>query len=147
MFLCKLLFSGPQRLSQPLQWAGPLLARLVTGYTFMIAGWSKLNNLDGITDYFRSLNIPYPELLTPFTAGWEFIGGMFLILGLMTRISAGALAVIMVVAIATAKWEDVTVLSDLLGFEETTYFAVFTWLAIVGAGKASIDAALENYWK
>jgi putative oxidoreductase len=32
----------------------------------------------------------------------------------------------------------------LLGFEEATYFAVFTWLAICGAGKASLDYILER---
>lgn len=144
MFFYKLLFSGPKAIADHFLWAGPLLARLVTGYTFMVAGWGKLNNLDGIISYFQELGIPYPEILTPFTAGWEFIGGLFLMIGFMTRISAGALAVIMLVAIASAKWEDVTVLSDLLGFEETTYFAVFTWLAIAGAGKASLDHVMQR---
>jgi putative oxidoreductase len=50
----------------------------------------------------------------------------------------------MIVAIAAAKWSDVDSLETLLGFEEATYFAVFTWLAICGAGKASIDHLLER---
>ncbi|MES2905498.1 MAG: DoxX family protein, partial [Pseudomonadota bacterium] len=71
-------------------------------------------------------------------------GGLFLILGFLTRISGGALAVIMVVAIISAKFADIESLEDLLGFEEATYFAVFTWLAICGAGKASLDHLIEN---
>jgi putative oxidoreductase len=82
--------------------------------------------------------------MTPFVSGVECFGGLFLMLGLLTRISGGALAVVMIVAIAAAKWSDVDSLETLLGFEEATYFAVFTWLAICGAGKASIDHLLER---
>ena len=46
-----------------------------------------------------------------------------LILGLFTRIPAAMLAVVMVVAIKSAKWGDVDLLETLLGFEEAAYFA------------------------
>ena len=145
MFLYKLLFSGTKAIADKLLWAGPLLTRLMVGYTFMVTGWGKLNNLERITEYFTSLGIPFPHILTPFTSGLEFIGGIFLILGFLTRISAGGLAVVMVVAIISAKLGDITVLSDLTGFEETTYFVVFVWLAIAGAGKASLDYLMERF--
>jgi putative oxidoreductase len=69
---------------------------------------------------------------------------VFLILGLLTRISGGALGVVMIVAIVSAKWADVDSLETLAGFEETTYLAVFLWLAIAGAGAVSIDRLLEK---
>ena len=50
----------------------------------------------------------------------------------------------MIVAIVSAKWSDVMTLEDLLGFEESTYLAVFTWFAICGAGKASLDYLIER---
>ena len=134
----------PQRIASYFTWAGPLFARLVTGYTFMLSGWGKLNNLPAITENFISWGIPFPHILTPFVSGVEFFGGVFLILGFLTRISGGALAVVMIVAIVSAKWADVGSLEDLLGFEETTYLAVFFWLAIAGAGKVSLDYLLEK---
>ena len=67
-----------------------------------------------------------------------------LILGLFTRIPAAMLAVVMIVAIRSAKWGDVDSLETLLGFEEATYFAAFTWLAIAGPGAASLDRFLVN---
>ena len=67
-----------------------------------------------------------------------------LILGLFTRIPAAMLAVVMVVAIRSAKWGDVDSLETLLGFEEATYFAAFIWLAIAGPGEASMDRLLLN---
>ena len=65
-----------------------------------------------------------------------------LILGLFTRIPAAMLAVVMLVAIKAAKWGDVDSLETLLGFEESTYFAAFVWLAIAGPGKVSLDYLL-----
>ncbi len=70
----------------------------------------------------------------PLTSGIEFFGGLFLLLGLLTRISAGALGVTMIVAIKAAKWSDVDSLETLLGFDEFEYLALFLWLAIAGAG-------------
>lgn len=142
--LINLLILWPKQLASRLEWAGPLVARIVAGYTFAQAGWGKLNNLEDVTGYFADWGIPLPYILTPFASGWEFLGGIFLMLGLMTRISGGGLAVVMVVAIIAAKAEDVQSLGDLLGFEEAAYFAIFTWLAIGGAGKASLDYLLER---
>lgn len=65
-------------------------------------------------------------------------------LGLMTRISGGALAVVMSVAIISAKFSQIDSLETLLGFEEAIYFAIFTWLAICGAGKASLDHIITS---
>ena len=62
----------------------------------------------------------------------------------MTRISAGALGVTMIVAIVSAKWDMVDSLETLLGFDETEYLALFLWLAIAGAGAVSIDWLLER---
>lgn len=140
----QLLILWPKRMAGYFTWAGPLLARIVVGYTFMLTGWEKLQNLPAIIENFAEWGIPFPHFMTPFVASWECFGGLFLILGLMTRISAGALAVTMIVAIASAKWGDVDSLETLLGFEESTYFAVFTWLAISGAGKLSLDHIIER---
>lgn len=142
--LLHLLIWWPKRIAAHFTWAGPLVARLVVGYTFMLTGWGKLTHLPAIIENFQSWGIPHPEILTPFVAGWEFVGGLGLILGLMTRVLGGGLAVVMVVAIVSAKLADIDSLETLLGFEEATYFAVFTWLAICGAGKASLDYLLEK---
>jgi putative oxidoreductase len=144
MKLLNLLILWPKRVASHFLWAGSLIARLTVGYVFMITGWSKLQNLDGVTEYFTSLGIPFPEIMTPFVSGVEFIGGLFLMLGFVTRISGGALAITMIVAIISAKWEEIDSLYTLLGFEETLYLAIFTWLAISGAGKASIDYIFEK---
>jgi putative oxidoreductase len=85
-------------------------------------------------------------VLTPFTSGVEFFGGLFLLAGLLTRISAGALGITMIVAIRAAKWGDVDSLETLLGFDEFEYLALFLWLAIAGPGVLSIDHWLLRWF-
>ena len=138
------LVGWPKRTAQHLQWLAPLFARIVTGWVFLWSGWGKLNNLPAVTENFVGWGIPFPHVLTPFVSGVEFFGGIFLILGFLTRISAGALGVTMIVAIVSAKWADVDSLETLLGFEEVAYLALFLWLAIAGAGCISVDRFLER---
>ena len=143
-FIIHLLILLPAQIASHFSWAGPLIMRLIVGYTFMLAGWGKLTNLAQVTENFVGWGIPFPNILTPFVSGVECFGGAMLILGLFTRIPAAMLAVVMVVAIKSAKWGDVDSLETLLGFEEATYFAGFMWLAIAGPGAASLDRLLLN---
>ena len=42
-FVVNLLILLPARIASPyFSWAGPLLMRLIVGYTFMLTGWGKL---------------------------------------------------------------------------------------------------------
>jgi putative oxidoreductase len=143
-FIVALLILLPARIASYFSWAGPLIMRLIVGYVFMLSGWGKLNNLPQMIQNFTEWGIPFPKILTPFVSGVEFFGGIMLLLGLFTRIPAAMLAVVMLVAIRSAKWESVDSLETLLGFEEAAYFAAFMWLAISGPGAASLDRLLVN---
>ena len=123
----------------PFAWAGPLAVRLVVGWVFLWSGWQKLHILPRMIENFRSWGIPAPEILTPFVSGMEFVGGLMLLLGLLTRFMAVPMMAIMIVAVAAAKWGDVDSLESLLGFEEVSYLVMFAWLAIAGPGPVSLD--------
>jgi putative oxidoreductase len=145
-FLVRCLIDWPRSVAAHLTWLGPLFARITVGWVFMLTGWGKLNNLPQITENFISWGIPFPHFLTPLTACIECFGGMFLLLGLMTRISAGALGVTMIVAIKTARWGDVDSLDSLLGLDEFEYLALFLWLAIAGPGALSLDYLIQHWY-
>lgn len=132
------------RMASMFAWAGPLLARLVAGYVFMLSGLGKLMNLPDIIENFKGWGIPHPEIMAPFVSGVECFGGALLILGLATRIAGVALSVVMVVAIVSAKWMDIDSVETLFGFEESSYLVLFLWLAIAGAGKVSLDDWLRT---
>jgi putative oxidoreductase len=144
-FIINLLVILPAQIASYFAWAGPLVMRLVVGYVFMLTGWGKLNNLPQMIQNFTEWGIPFPRILTPFVSGVECFGGIMLMLGLFTRIPAAMLAVVMLVAIKSAKWENVDSLETLLGFEEMTYFAAFLWLAIAGPGAVSLDRLLLRW--
>ena len=144
-FLIDCLIGWPARVAVYLGWLAPLFARVTVGWVFLLSGWGKLNNLPQVTENFVGWGIPFPNFFTPLTSGIEFFGGLFLLLGLLTRISAGALGVTMIVAIKAAKWGDVDSLETLLGFDEFEYLALFLWLAIAGAGPTSIDHLLMRF--
>ena len=131
-FLIDFLINGPERLSAYFAWLPPLFARLVVGWVFMWSGWEKLNTLPQITQNFIDWGIPFPHVLTPFVSGVEFFGGLLVLLGLFTRIAAVPLVVVMIVAIVSAKLNQVDSLETLLGFEEIAYMALFGWLAVAG---------------
>ena len=138
------LIEWPRRVARHLDGLGPLFARLVTGWVFLWTGWGKLTHLPLVTENFESWGIPAPQVLAPFVSGVEFFGGILLLAGLLTRISAGALGIVMIVAVKSVQWGEVDSLQSLLGLEEIMYLALFLWLAIAGAGRLSLDRLLER---
>lgn len=140
--LLNLLINIPERLSAYFTWLPPLFARIVVGWVFMWSGWEKLHNLPKMIENFAEWGIPLPQIMTPFVSGVEFFGGLFLLLGLFTRVAAVPLVVVMIVATISAKWSQVDSLETLLGFEELSYMALFGWLAVAGPGPISLDYIL-----
>ncbi len=140
-YLIQWLIDWPESVARHLTWLAPLFARITVGWVFLWSGWGKLHNLPEVTQNFIGWGVPFPQLLTPFVSGVEFFGGLFLLAGLLSRISAGALGITMIVAIRSAKWADVDSLETLLGFDEFEYLALFLWIAIAGPGPLSLD-----YW-
>jgi putative oxidoreductase len=122
--------------------AGPLLARLSVGVIFAQSGWGKLGALGDTTAFFAELGIPAPGFHAGLVAITELVGGLAVAVGLGTRFASVPLAFTMLVAIATAKREDIDGLASLLALDEFTYLAVFAWLAVAGSGAASIDGLI-----
>jgi len=143
-FLVQRFIDWPERVAHHLTWLAPLFARITVGWVFMWSGWGKLHALPQVTENFVGWGIPLPSVLAPFVSGVEFFGGLFLLVGLLSRISAGALGITMIVAIVSAKWSDVDSLETLLGFDEFEYLALFLWIAVAGPGPLSIDRLLQR---
>ena len=133
------LYDWPRIVTGWFTWLPPLAVRIVVGWVFLWSGWQKLMILPRMIENFRSWGIPAPEVLTPLVSGIEFAGGLLLLVGLCTRIVAIPMMVVMMVAIAAAKWGDVDSLETLLGFEEVSYFVMFGYLAVAGPGPLSLD--------
>jgi len=125
-------------------WLGPLALRLVFGYFWAETGWAKLHNLDGFTARFVDWGIPLPAFSATLSAGVEFVGGVLLMLGLLTRLTAAAMAFNMVVAIAFVAIKNVGGIDEFVELDEVLYVLVFFWLLMAGPGKASLDVWLAR---
>ena len=106
---------------------------------FLWGGWTKLHILPRMIENFREWGIPAPEFFTPLASGIEFVCGILLLIGLLTRFAAVPMMIVMAVAIIAAKWTDVDSLETFLGFDEVAYFVMFAWLAVAGPGPVSVD--------
>ena len=143
--LVAFFIDGPERLSAPLLWLGPLAARICVGWTFMWSGWEKLNSLPQMIQNFTEWGIPAPAILTPFASGAEMVFGFLLLVGLFTRIAGPGLVVVILVAIFAAKRDQIDSLESFLNLDETAYLAIFGWLAIAGPGPISVDYWLQRW--
>ncbi len=80
-----------------------LILRLVLGLTFFmhgaqkVLGWYGGGGLEGTAAFMNSLGIP--TFLGYISSFWEFLGGICLILGFLTRIWSAGLVINMLVAI------------------------------------------------
>lgn len=124
-----------------------LLIRLMTGAVFLSEGVQKFLFPDALgVGRFAKIGIPSPDLLAPFVGVVEIIGGLCLLLGLLTRFAAAALIIDMLVAIASTK---LPILID-KGFWSMAHEARTDWsmlisslfLLVVGAGPWSLDQLL-----
>jgi putative oxidoreductase len=82
-----------------------ILVRLLVGLVvFFPEGIQKLAFPDTLgAGRFANIGIPYPELMGPFVGIVEIICGALIIVGLLTRLAAIPLIIIMIVAIVSTK--------------------------------------------
>lgn len=118
----------------------PLLLRIGVGVIFIVAGWGKLNGIEGVQGFFGDLGIPLPGLMAWVVAIVEFFGGLMVLLGAYTRIPALLLACIMVVALLTTK------LGGEFSAARLDIMLLLTTLALffLGSGKYSVDDKLDK---
>lgn len=127
------------RLARRLAFIGPTLARLTVDWLFFRTGMGKLANLEKVTDFFTDLHIPAPAFQARLVAVTELVGGAAMLLGLGVRFFALPLSITMVVAILTAKRDQLDGLAALFELSEWCYLVIFVWLALTGAGPLSLD--------
>lgn len=120
-----------------------LLVRLYWGWQFVQTGWGKLHNLPQITVFFVSLNLPFPAFTAGFVAWVELVGGILLILGLLSRFTGLVLAANMFVAYWTADRVALqSIFSDPGKFyvaDPYTFLFASLMVLIFGAGLFSLD--------
>ena len=121
-----------------------IIIRLMVGVVFLSEGIQKLlfPAIRG-AGRFEKIGLPSPEFLGSFVGTVEIICGIFILLGLLTRLASIPTLVIMMVAMATTKLE---VLAN-EGFWSMMHGSRTDWamllgsffLIIKGSGRFSLD--------
>ena len=122
---------------------GPLLMRVGIGAAFAYHGWLKFDGgVQNFAGFLDSLNVPLPDVVAPLQIIAEGIGGLLLIVGLLTRFVTLPLIVIMIGAIFLVKDSFGFVVPDgSPGFScETVLLAGLLGLLFIGPGRYSLDA-------
>ena len=123
----------------------PLALRIPIGIIFMAHGAQKLfgwfggYGLDGTGGWMESIGLAPGFLMALMAGSAEFFGGLFILLGLLTRLSSVALAFTMVVAIFSVHFANGLFMSN-NGYEfALALLAASVSLAISGGGKLALD--------
>jgi len=122
---------------------GLLVLRVVVGAIFAAHGAQKIFEftLPGTIGSFAGMGVPLPEIAGPVVAFVELIGGILLILGLLTRPVAILLAIDMIVALVAVHLPAGLWVGD-GGYEFVAVLgAAALALALTGAGRFSFDGA------
>lgn len=126
---------------------GIFLLRIVLGVAMVYNGWPKVIPAGGLRgNHFVALDhfahfvqtLGLPHWLGYVSAFTEFLGGIFLILGLLTRFCAFLVTINMLAAIAL-----VNIHRGYLGSAYTLALAAMAFLLLLtGSGKAALDRRL-----
>jgi putative oxidoreductase len=125
-----------------------LFVRLYWGIQLMQSGWGKLHNLDKVTDYFTTLNLPMPWKMAVFISCLELFGGLFLAMGLLSRLTSLVLTVNLIMAYVLGDREALfSIFSDPDKFAAAAPYVFLVASIIIllaGPGFFSLDTLLKR---
>lgn len=138
--LYALLVQGANRLQSPLLFA----IRLIWGVELVETGSGKLLDIEKPIDYFTSLGIPFPVENAYLVGCTEMFGGIFLALGLLSRVAVLPLIINFIVAYLTTEQDALRSLAHFdpdpfISADPFTYFLAAVIVLVFGPGAFSVD--------
>jgi putative oxidoreductase len=146
-----IMMSGPSLLKSTADWA-PLVIRIALGIIFIAHGSQKLfgafggHGMSGTVGMMQSLGVHPAVFFAWIVTLVEFLGGIGILIGLLTSIASLLIAIDMVVAIATVHGKNGFFLGQPPGYEyNIALIAMAVALILSGAGALSVDRLIG--WK
>jgi putative oxidoreductase len=121
---------------------GLALLRLGVGGVMAAHGAQKLfvYGFGGVTGAFAGMGVPLPGITGPLVALVEFLGGLALAAGLLTRVTAAGLAAVMLGAMLLVHLPGGFFAPNGIEFALTLFVGALA-LVFTGAGRYSLDHA------
>ena len=118
---------------------GPLVARILIGGMFLMAGIAKIFTFAGTAGFIGSVGLPFPEILALLAIIFEIAGGLSLILGYKIRYGADVLIVFTIVATAFFH-NELSDQTQMIMFQKNlAIVGGLIYIYIHGAGHFAID--------
>ena len=119
---------------------GILAGRILLSIMFIVAGYGKLTAIAGTAGWFASIGLPVPTVTAVVVGLVELVGGIAILVGYQTRITALVLAAFTVAATLIAHTDLADQVQQLFFMKNLSVTGGFLVLAAAGAGALSIDA-------
>ena len=117
-----------------------LLGRILLAAIFLLSGFGKLTAISGTAGYFGAMGLPVPTVTAIVVGLIELVGGIAILVGFQTRITAWVLAIFTIATalVAHTGWADQNQMIHFL--KNVAITGGFLLLASSGPGAYSIDA-------
>ncbi len=116
-----------------------LAGRILIAAIFITAGWSKIGGYAGTQGYMESVGVP--GALLPLVILLELGGGLAIVAGLLTRVTALALAGFSIIS-AVLFHGGADQMQQIMFMKNFAMAGGFLFLVANGAGRISVDAWL-----
>ncbi|HEY7242020.1 MAG TPA: DoxX family protein [Burkholderiales bacterium] len=121
-----------------------LIARILIGILFLVAGVMKAMNIAGTTGYMTKLGFPAPELMAYLSTIIEIASGVLLIIGWQTRRVAWLLIVYVLIATGMAhrfwQYEPAQRVNQINHFlKNLALIGAMLYIVVSGPGSSSVD--------
>ena len=140
------IYAWAVRAASALQSPFLLFVRVYWGVQLAQNGWGKLHNLARVTEFFSSLGLPAPGPTAAFVSTVEFLGGLLLAVGLLSRFIGLVISIDMLMAYITADREALfSFFSDPGKFyvaDPYTFLFAALLILIIGPGTIALDTYL-----
>ncbi|MEL4210671.1 DoxX family protein [Corynebacterium bovis] len=123
-----------------------LISRILLGVILAAHGIQKWTDIGvgAVADQFAALGVPAPDISAPVVATAETLGGVAVILGVLTRL-AGVLVVLLLAGAVWFAHRHAGIFVTDGGWELPVAIAAgFLLLAATGAGRVSVDALVTR---
>ena len=118
-----------------------LVGRVLIAVIFLLSGWSKIAGYAGTQGYMQSAGVP--GALLPVVILVELAGGVAIVAGLYTRLTALILAGFSIVA-ALLFHNGPDLIQHIMFLKNLGLAGGFLFLVANGAGRLSVDHALQR---
>ncbi len=131
---------GFLRVGRPLTWT---LLRVVVGLIMAVHGWMKAEDITAWAGNLEAMGVPLPTLNAYLSIAGELLGGLGLMVGLLTPVAALGVVGTMAVAVFVVHFPN-GLLAQKNGFEyPLTLLCAGLFFLVNGAGSWSLDAWIQ----